>query len=280
MADYVNSKPPVGAVWPQQALTSAVGELEPVIGYDEIETRHLFGLPLISQMKNPFTGKPIVMTPEMVKDIIEGALRQAELDCRINISPIQWDEKHPFDRNHYEAYGYFKLPHRPISSVDKIAVTPANGQDVYQLPLEWMEMANSFRGQINIIPMTAAFIQGGYIPSGSTGAAFFLSILGNRAWIPAYWKITYTTGFPDGMVPRVINELIGTIAAQEILSMLAVTYARSQSHSLGLDSVSQSISTPGPAIFQIRQQELQVKRDKLTRKIRNLFGTGLFSSHV
>src|SRR6185369_13911889 len=112
---------------------------------------------------------------------------------------------------------------------------------------------------------------------GSTGGAFFLSILGNRQWIPAYWKITYTSGFKDGMVPRVINELISTIAAMEILSQLAATYARVQSHSLGIDGLSQSVSTPGPAVFQVRIQELTDKRKALVGKIRAKYGTKLFS---
>jgi hypothetical protein len=283
MSDYANSKTTVSAAWPPQAIAAEVGDLEPIIGVDEIQNRHLFGLPLISQMKDPRTGKAIVMTPEIVKDIIEGAVRQAELDCRINITAVQYKEKLPFDRNLFEAYGYTKVAHKPITSLDRMSVTPSNQIEVYNVPLEWVEMGNAHRGQINLIPITASFVQGSVITGsqGSTvGAAFFLAILGQRAWIPAFWEMTYTSGFPTGSVPRIVNELIGTIAAAEILSMLAVTYARSQSHSLGIDGTSQSVSGPGPAIFQIRGQELEAKRNKLVKKIKNLFGNGLFSSNV
>jgi hypothetical protein len=280
MAIYTTSKGEISAPYPDGAIQTELDRLEPILGYNELRDRHLFGIPLVSQMKDPATGKPIAMSPEMVKDIIDGALNQAEVDCRINISPVKLRQKQPFDRNAYESFGYVRLPNRPITSLDKLSVTPANQQDIYVVPVEWIEMAYASQGQINIIPMTASFIQGGYIPTGTTGGQFFLSVMGNRQWIPAYWQFEYTAGYKDSMIPRIVNDLIGTIAAQEILSMLAATYARSQSHSLGIDGLSQSVSTPGPQIFKNRWEELEAKRLRLIKRIRNLYGTGVMSSHV
>jgi hypothetical protein len=277
--DFSNSKDGPN-IYPQHAVEADVGRVEPIIGPQELKNRHLFGIPLVSQMQDPFTGRPLVMTDDIIQDIIEGAVNQAELETQISIWPTVKEEKYPFDRNLYESFGFFHLHSRPCTSVTKIAVTPANDQDVYILPLEWVELANLPYGQINIIPMTAAFIQGGYIPTGSAGGSFFLSVLGNRQWVPAYWKITCTVGFKDSMVPRVVNELIGTIAAMEVLSQLAVTYARSQSQSLGIDGLSQSTSSPGPAIFQIRRQELLEKKTKIISKIKTMYGLKMFSGHV
>lgn len=280
MADFSSSKGPVGATYPENAVQSEQERLEPILGVDELKIRHLWGIPLVSRMKDPITGKAEVLTPEKIKDIIQGAIQQAEHDLHIDITPVKRNEKQAFDRNAYESFGFFKLHHRPAYSIDKVAITPANGLDVYVLPLDWVETAYAARGQINIIPMTAAFIQGGFVPAGSTGGAFFLSILGNRQWIPAYWKIDYTSGYKDSMVPRAVNELVGTIAAMEILSMLATTYAHNQSHSLSLDGLSQSVSTPGPAIFQMRLQELTDKRKRLVKQLKAIYGMSLFSSHV
>lgn len=280
MADYTDSKYGIASVYPENAIDAELSRLEPIIGPDELRTRHIFGIPLVSQMQDPLTKKPFYMTDDMIKDIIEGAINQAEIECKIDISPVQRREKYPFDRNAYESYGYIQTHHRPITNISKLSVTPSNQQDVYIVPLEWIEAAYYVRGQINIIPMTAAFIQGGYVPAGSTGGAFFLAILGNRQWIPAYWQVEYTTGYPNGMVPRIINELIGTIAAQEVLSMLATTYARSQSHSLGIDGMSQSVSTPGGQIFKNRFEELEEKKQRLVRRVKSLYNRKLFSSHV
>lgn len=280
MAIYTGSKTGIGAVYPENAIDAELSRLEPILTPAQVRNRHLFGLPLVSQMKDPITGKAAVMTDEIIQDVIMGAISQVETNCRIDISPVKRREKFPFDRNLYEAYGYMKLPHRPVTSVDKLSITPANAQDIYVVPVEWIEAAYLARGQVNIIPMTAAFVFGGTVPTSSTGGAFFLAILGNKWWIPAYWQAEYTSGYPDGMVPRIVNELIGTIVAQEILSQLAATFGKSQGHSLGIDGMSQSVSSPGPQVFTTRIQDLEAKKDNLVRKIRNMYGTGFFSTNA
>lgn len=279
MADYTNSKPGP-TVYPENAKETEHSRLEPILGPEELKNRHLWGIPLVSQMIDPATGRNYVMTPEMVQDIIEGAVNQAETELNIDIWPVRRAEKQAFDRNTYESFGYMQLEKRPVSSLDKISVTPANGIDVYSVPLEWVEVGLLVRGQVNIIPMTASFIQGGMVPTQSGGASFYYSVLNQTRWIPAYWLVEYTSGFKDGMVPRILNDLIGTIAAQEILSQLATTYARSSSHSLGIDGLSQSVSTPGPNLFQPRMEDLENKKKRLLGKVKAMFGRKLFSSHV
>jgi hypothetical protein len=277
MADYTDTKPGP-SITPENAIEADYGRLEPIIGPTELRQRHLFGIPLVSQLKDPYTGRPQIMTDDFLRDYIDGAMQQGEQLVGIDFRPVIHKEKYPFDRNSYESYGYFMLNHRPVSNLAHIAVAPANGTEVYSVPLEWVEVANMVRGQINIIPMTAAFIQGGTVPAGQTGSSYFLAILGNKFWVPAYWQITYTSGFPDGLVPRVVNDLIGTIAAMEILSMLAVTFARTNSHSLGLDGLSQSISTPGPQIFAVRLEELEKKKTELVKKLKAKTGRKIFST--
>lgn len=277
MADYTNSRKGIGASYPENATETARQQVEPLITVDQLKTRFLFGVPLVSAQKDPLTGKAQVMTEDMLGDMIESAVSQAELELKIDIFPVKRTEKHPFDLNLYNAFGYFQLSHRPCTSVDKLSVTPTNQVDVYTVPNEWVEGAYLQKGQVNIVPLTAAFVQGTYIPQSSSGGAAFLQILGNRAWIPAWWQIQYTSGFPDGMVPRVINDYIGTQAAYEVLSTLALTYARANSHSLGIDGLSQSVSTPGPQIFKVRLDELEERRKRLEKKIKAIFGFKIFS---
>jgi hypothetical protein len=279
MANFTNSKP-ANHSYPENCVETPYGRLEPILGYDELVNRHLLGIALVSQMLDPLTKKPVAITPDKVKDIIDGAIQQAELELKIDIFPVKRSEKYPFDRFLYDSFGHFVVRNRPVMSVDKVSVTPSNGQDVYVLPLEWLEMANAVRGQINIIPMTAAFVQGGIVPANPAGGQMFLQIMGNRGWIPAYWLIDYTSGFPDGMVPRIINEFIGTVAAMEILSQLAATYARAQSHSLSLDGQSQSVSGPGPNLFKVRMDELEAKRKKLMKQIKNQFNRQIFATYT
>lgn len=277
MADYTNSRSGVGSPFPENAIDTARLQVEPLLTVDLLKTRHLFGVPLVSAQKDPLTGKAQVMTDEMLSDYIEGAVAQAELELKIDIFPVKRREKQPFDINLYNSFGYFQLSHRPCTSVDKLSVTPSNQLDVYVVPNDWVEGAYLHRGQVNIIPLTVAFVQGTYIPQQSSAGAAFLQILGNKAWIPAWWQIEYTSGFKDGMVPRVINEYIGCVAAIEVLSQLALTYARASSHSLGIDGLSQSVSTPGPQIFKVRMDELEEKKKNIMKKVKAIFGFKIFS---
>ena len=171
------------------------------------------------------------------------------------------------------------LPDHPVQSLDKLAVTASNGSDLYLVPPDWVETAYIHTGQINIIPMTIAFQYGGFfVPSNSpNGGSAFLAILGQNPWIPAYWQVTYTTGFPEGRLPQMVNELVGVISAIEALGLLATTNARNSSHSIGVDGLSQSISTPGPQIYDARITLLTDKKDRLVRKLRSIFGTNLFT---
>jgi hypothetical protein len=279
MADYTNSKEGIGAVWPVNAVEDSWGHLEPLITPELLKARHLFGIPLVSYMKDPDTGQRQRMTDPILKDLIDRSVGMAELELRLEIMPRQYSKKLPFDRQAYASLGYMMLPDHPVQSLDKLAVTASNGDDLYNVPPDWVETAYLHTGQINIIPMTIAFQYGGFfVPSNSpNGGSAFLAILGQNPWIPAYWQVTYTTGFPEGRLPQMVNELVGVIAAIEALGLLATTNARNSSHSIGVDGLSQSISTPGPQIYDTRIALLTDQKDRLQRKLRSIFGTNLFT---
>lgn len=285
MSNFTDSKKGVGSLYPPNATDADYRRGEPLISPEQLVQRFLWGIDLSSQMRDPFTGKPVRWTPEMVKDIIDGAFDTAELETGLMLRPVEFTEKHPFDKFAYASYGFFQLRNKPASRILSVGVVPSNGEAVYSMPLEWVEVASLHTGQINIIPMTAAQVGGssltGIFPGqSSNGGSFYLTVVQNAGWVPFYWQITYIAGFCDGEVPRVVNELIGTIAAMEILSMLATTYAQVQSHSLGIDGLSQSISTPGPQIYKIRLEELDVKRKLLVKKLKALYGRKIWASNI
>lgn len=281
MGDYTNSKPPVGGMSPTGVIDTAWSRLEPLITVQKLKDLHLFGIPLVSFIKDPITKQPQRMNDEIVEEKINDAVALAEAELGMQIFPTQHLEKYAFDKNEFQSLGYFQLRQRPCSSIERLTVTPANGQDIYEVPVDWVETAYLPRGQISIIPLNIATVGGGFVPAAHTGGgAFFLSILGQRPWIAAFWQIKYTTGWPDGKLPRMVNQYIAAIAAIEILSLLAATYARSTSHSLGIDSMSQSVSTPGPQLFKTRIEELEAKRKMLLGKLKSMFGLKLFSNNV
>ena len=280
-SDPYSTKAGTGGVWPQNAGESQWQSVEPLLTPEQIQNRHLFGIPLVSGMKNPVNGLRQIMTPELVKDFIDRAIPQVELDLGIDIFPNVIEEKHPFDQVEYtQGFGFFRTEHRPISRVHKISVSPSTNTDVFIVPMDWIETGYLPSGQINILPMNAALGQGGFIPAMSAGGAVFLQILGNRSWLPSFWKIEYTSGFMDGKMPKIINDYLGVVAAMDILGALAATYGKSQSHSLGIDGLSQSVSTPGPQIFAQRMGELEKKRDTLRKRLKTVFAQKLITSNI
>jgi hypothetical protein len=279
MADYTNSKSGPGVVFPDNAVETSWNRVEPLVKPEQVKSRHLFGIPLVSAMKDPLTGKAQVYTDDLIRDTIDRAVGLAETETGLDIFPIRNKEKQPFDRNEYQSFGYMRLERRPVASVEVLSITPPNGNNLYSVPLEWIETAYLPKGQINLIPIGNAIAYGSVAQVGS-GGALFLNVLGAQGWVPAFWQVEYTSGFPDGMIPKPINELIGVIAAMEILSALGATYGKSQSHSLGIDGLSQSISTPGPQIFKNRYDELAEKRQKLVKKLKTQYGLNLFSGNV
>jgi hypothetical protein len=128
---------------------------------------------------------------------------------------------------------------------------------------------------VNVVPLTAVTASGGALLSGGGGTrgGAYLHMLRYTNWIPAWWKITYTAGFVDFLVPPILNKLIGIEAAITLCGRIAQSYAGSTSHSLSLDGISQSVSTPGGQRYVERMQQLEEKKKGLVGKVKALFGT-------
>ena len=155
--DYSTSKGPLGSVFPVNASDSSnVQRLEPIVTPQKLKDRYLFGIPMVSAIKDPITGKRQILTDDMIKDYIDGAIIDAEEMSQTIINPTQFNEKYPFDRNDYLSFGYLRLNKRPVYSIDEMMVTPANNVDVFQVPLDWVETNNLVMGQVNLIPIGIA----------------------------------------------------------------------------------------------------------------------------
>jgi hypothetical protein len=280
MADYTNSKGPQGTVFPDNAKETTWDRVEPLIDPLKLKTRHLFGIPLVSQIRDPFTNKAQVMTDDILRDYIDMSASEAEAETGLTIFPTQYDVKYPFDRAEYESFGFFRTLHRPVASVEALMVRAADNTDVFSVPLQWVDPGGLPYGQINIIPLTVAVSATGLTQSPGAGGSLFLSILGQKPWVASFWSIKTTCGFPGGMMPRIVNMLVGIIAAIKVLGVLGATYGKSTSASLSIDGASQSVTNPGPNIFQIRIAELQKERLLLTNKLKSLYSLKIFSNNV
>lgn len=282
--DYTNSKYHPAGEAGSNALDGAIDtswqRLEPLITPEQLKNRYLFGIPLVSGVKDSSTGLRQIMGEEILKDYILGGVSDAEMETSSCIFPVKFLEKHPFDRCEYESFGYFSTNNRPVYSIDKVSVNPANNSDVFNVALDWIETAYMVMGQINIVPLTAAILGGALVPPSSAGAAVFLGILAQKPWVPSFWEIDYTAGYPDGMVPRYVNDLIGVCAAIRALSQLAATYAHFQSASLGIDGMSQSASTLGPQRYMLRIRELEEEKMRKVKLVKRVCGLSIFATSI
>jgi hypothetical protein len=279
VADFTFTKKGLGDVFPDGGTDSMWKRCEPLITPEKLRTKHLFGIPLVSALKDPITKLAMVMTPDLLMDYIDQAVASAELETGIIIFPTAFEEKYAWDKGDFDSFGYFRLKKRPITSIESMTVNLASNDDLYQVPLEWIEMANAHQGQLNLVPITIALTSGNQpqIPTTAAGA-LMLSVFQGKGqyWMASFWKIKGTAGFPDGMIPKVMNDLIGCIAAMEVLSQLSATYGRTQGSSMSIDGLSQSVSTPGSEIFVPRLKDLAEKRQRLTKKIKSYYGVGTF----
>ncbi len=276
MADYTDSKLAPGEMHPQNAMESPWGRLEPLITPDQLVERKLWGIPLISAWRSPGLPAPKPMSNDMLKDIIRRMVTKVEVGAKIVLMPIKFHERLPFDKQEFDSYGYFQLKNRPVFSVDKLAIQDTNNNDIFQMPAAWISMAYATRGRLNIIPLSPA--QSGAAFSSLTGTFGTMTMslmMGGGGNYPAFFTCEYTAGFPDGMLPTQVNELIAIEAALEVLGILAPTYARSGSHSLGVDGLSQSITTPGAELFQIRMKELQESKKETLKQLKGVFGRNI-----
>ena len=83
----------------------------------------------------------------------------------------------------------------------------------------------------------------------------------------------------DGTVPVIINELIGALAAKEVLQNLATTNKVGQ-YNIGTDGFNQNVNVFGPSIYDGRINQLDEKIQTLVGKIKALFSVKMIATTI
>jgi hypothetical protein len=264
------------AIYPVHAAATSglLKRAEPILTPEQLVSRFLKGIPLTFMNGDQFTTQELT-------DRIVLATNQAEALIQRPIITEIFKQKVPFDYSLYRSYIHIRAEHGPITTLEYLAIISADGNNIFQIPPTWIEAANFSKNLINVVPLLAAY--GVNTVSGAVGNAgiAFLTVIDGLNWVPAYWEIGYTAGLSntEGQVPIIVNELIGCIAAIDILSEIAPNFIYN-SQALSQDGISQSSSGPGPKIYQLRIEELEKKRDKLVNKIRGIFSSKYFIDNI
>lgn len=273
MADYTISKPAVGTGVPVNGVTTTWQRFEPLLTVKDLKDLFLFGIPLFS----PITRQQ--MTDDMLQRILLRTIPELELETGLTFAPVQHEERQAFDLNEYQSQGYMRLRNKPVSSVEALQVVTSNNQALWTISTDWIDAGRLHEGLVYIVPINVA-VAADAGTSGAAGGAAFLAILGQQSWVGAYWRVRYTTGWPDTALPQVINSLIGYHAAIKVLTLLAQANAKSGSKSLGIGGLSQSSSNPGPDVYTIARDAARVEKTMIIGKLKSLFGVKLFSGNV
>jgi hypothetical protein len=278
MADFTVSKAYGTDAYPVHAngTSGLLRRVEPLITPAQLKSRYLKG---ILELARRFG---VEYTDAELKDRINLAVNQAEVEVGVPIFAEQFQEKHPFDANLYRAYVYLRTLNPSILSIQQLAIVSSDKQVIFTAPAQWIETANFAYGQVNLLPLLSNF--GGSTvntPVASGGIAYLTILLNQMGFVPAYWQITYVSGMcsEPGQLPIVVNELVGAIAAMDILSNIAPNNMNT-SVSLSQDSIGQSSSNPGPQLFQTRLSELTEKKRILLGQIKRVFSAKYFLSNI
>lgn len=261
-------------MYPVHALQTSglLQRMEPFLTPEQLLSRFLKGIPLTFPNGDSFSM-------DELKDRINLAQNTAELNLKFTVTRELRQEKLPFKQEDYKAYIHLTAEQGPLCTIHQLAIVSADKNNIFELPPEWIEASNFAKSIINVIPLLAAYGVNSVQGAVGNGGIAFLTVIDGLNWVPAYWQIQYTSGVSNeqGLVPKIVNEYIGCIAAIDILSEIAATFIfNSQSQSQ--DGISQSSSGPGPRVYQPRIDDLTKKADELEKKLRGIFSRKFFLS--
>lgn len=192
---------------------------------------------------------------ELPDDIYEFYIRSAqrELEDTLNIKLIPQiiEETRDFHLSDYKTYGFVRCSYPVVKAYKLVGKFGEAEQILY--PKEWLstkksnEVPELYYRNIYLVPN-----QGGYQNGNASGISFNGIFGSNLIWrsrdyIPNYWHLRYLTGFTE--IPSDLLNVIGMAAAINVFHIAGdlILGAGIASFSLGLDGLSQSISSTSSA---------------------------------
>jgi len=248
---------------------------EPILTPQLLVSRYLKGIPLAFPNGDSYSA-------EDLKDQISLAMNEVELLCRITITREQFTDRVPYDSALYRSYIHLRTEQNPVLAVQDVSIVSNDGYKIFKIPSQWIEASGFSKGIVNIIPILGAYsVASGGAAISNYGGIPYLLAFSSINFLPGFWQITYQTGVSkvEGQFPTVVNDLIGTIAAINMLSNIATMFLHT-SQSLSRDSISQSSSGPGPRVFALRIEELEKKKAELLGKIKTCFSSKFVVSNI
>lgn len=209
------------------------------VSSEELANRYFFGIPI----KDP-SGN--IMTDENIAFYIKAATLSVEGLLNIKLVKQVIEENLPHRINEYKKWGFIGTSF-PVIKAGALTGFLGNIEQI-KFPATWLSVKKSndptaTHRMIHIVPTVGAVSHESVVYSGlSPHVGWF-----GQSQIPNYWTIRYCTSFNS--LPEDILDVIGKLAAINIFHQLGdiILGAGIASQSLGIDGLSQSISTTSSA---------------------------------
>ena len=223
---------------------------------------YLFGIPFENQ--DGSSAKPA-----LINHYINVALSRFEHVFSQPVLPRKFVEPHDYKIQDYSKFGYIKLFHTPVISVNQVQLQFIKNETLIDLPLEWIRLTQN-TGQIQIVPTTAAISQ--FVISGSGDLPH---IFGAKSYFPHLIYVNYTAGFETNKIPAVVVHWVSLQAAIQMLAIAgdAIYGPGLGNVSISIGGLSQSLGTTKgqKGAFAGRIEMYQQELMELTKEIRRFY---------
>lgn len=212
-----------------------IDRYESLMTVKNLKERFIAGVDLTFDDGSPFPDS-------LFEYCISSAISTLEHELDIYIAPVQKADDVDFRTPNFYNWDFVQLDHYPIVSVDKWEVIFPSNQTLFEYPLSWIRL-DADKGVVRLFP------DRGQIPQWMVNASFYPYLVMGQSNLPHFYKIHYTAGFDVEKIPFAINEVIGIMASMLPLDIAGdlIAGAGIASSSVGLDGISQSISTTASA---------------------------------
>ncbi len=208
-----------------------------IMSPSEMLETYFYGIPIIDKRGN-------TIAEDVFKNYISAAQSEIEKYLGIKLIPQIITEDIDFTFNDWRAWGFLRTTY-PVTEVWEMKGFVNTVQQM-DMPKEWLSIRETntdlkYR-HIHLLPITSTAIQHSMIYHGVVPLGLF-----TMQNIPNYWTVVYGTGFPK--IPYDLYNFIGKLAAINVFHIMGdlILGAGIASMSIGLDGLSQSISTTSSA---------------------------------